>query len=80
MVETDLDEASKNCNDWVLRPVATGSGVIHAVTKTAQLWNAKPANAVGVAPLTIRQSLQALVEVVQMLGHRRPPGPASLGS
>eukprot|EP00959_Pyramimonas_sp_CCMP1952_P417468 8746377-Pyramimonas_sp.AAC.1 len=60
MVKTDLDQASKNCIDSVLRSVATGSGGIHVVTKTAQPWNAKPANTDGAVPLTIQQSLQAL--------------------
>eukprot|EP00959_Pyramimonas_sp_CCMP1952_P117255 2451022-Pyramimonas_sp.AAC.1 len=43
-------------------PVAAGSGGIRAVTKTAQIWNTKPANVVGVAPLAIQESLQALVD------------------
>eukprot|EP00959_Pyramimonas_sp_CCMP1952_P084873 1774785-Pyramimonas_sp.AAC.1 len=62
MFKTDLDQASENYSDWVQHSVATGSGGIHAFTKTAQSWNAKPAYTVGLAPPTVQQSLQALVD------------------
>eukprot|EP00959_Pyramimonas_sp_CCMP1952_P085148 1780599-Pyramimonas_sp.AAC.1 len=62
MVVADLDQARRNCNDWVLHSVATGSGGTRAATKLAQSWNARPARADGEAPPTAQQSLQALVD------------------
>eukprot|EP00959_Pyramimonas_sp_CCMP1952_P000334 6517-Pyramimonas_sp.AAC.1 len=62
MVKTGMDQAPQNYNEWVPHSVATGTGGIHADTKMAQSWNAKPAKPDGKPPSTIHQCLQTLVD------------------